>query len=127
MPLARTWSANVVNRYHGKSPEENKDHTGKFKMSVSGNTTTNSEYFPSRIAGICHEISVSQQKNLEEAVQKLCKTKSFQVHRGRINVLLHIILVTRKKKTEADEFSMKNQERSTTKPIHADVISSTMI
>lgn len=69
---------------------------------------------------------MSQQKNLEEAVQKLCKTISFQVHRGRINVLLHIILVTRKE-TEADEFSMKNQEKSTTKPIHADVISSTMI
>lgn len=87
---------------------------------------TSSEYFHSRRAGICHEISVSQQKNLEEAVQKLGKTKSFQVHRGRINVLLHIVLVTRKE-TEADEFSMKNQEKSTTKPIHADVIFSTMI
>lgn len=63
---------------------------------------------------------------MEEAVQKLCKTKSFQVQRGRINVLLHIVLVTRKK-TEANEFSMKNQEKFTTKPIHADVISSSMI
>lgn len=50
---------------------------------------------------------MSQQKNLEEAIQKLCKTKSYQVHKGRVNVLLHIVLVTRKE-AEADEFSMNN-------------------
>lgn len=87
------------------------------------NNKTNFEYFPSRKAEICHGISVSQQKKYLAAVQKLFKTKPYQVHRGRVSILLHIILVTKKK--EADEFSMSNQEKSTTKPIHADVVFST--
>lgn len=78
-----------------------------YNVKISGTARPTASTSLSSIAEICHEISMSHQKDLEEAIQKLCKTESYQVCRGRVNVLLHIVPVTRKE-TEADEFSMSN-------------------